>query len=77
MKTNLLIQFLSKDDPKSYFENITKLNTDINFNLEEYDKMKKENVQLIEEKNNLIEKNSELINKIEKLTEEKIILKKI
>ena len=66
-----LNSILSKDDPKSYFENITKLNTDINFNPEEYDKMKKENVQLIEEKNNLIEQNSELINKIEKLTEEK------
>ena len=66
-----LNMILSKDDPKSYFENITKLNTDINFNPEEYDLMKKENVQLKEENKTLMEQNSILINKIEKLTEDK------
>ena len=71
-----LNMILSKDDPKSYFENITKLNTDINFNPEEYDLMKKENLQLKEENKTLMEQNSILINKIEKLTEDKKMIEK-
>ena len=71
-----LNMILSKDDPKSYFENITKLNTDINFNPEEYDLMKKENIQLKEENKTLMEQNSILINKIEKLTEDKKLIEK-
>ena len=67
---------LSKDDPKSYFESITQLNNDINFNPEEYDSIKKENVQLKEENKTLMEQNSVLINKIEKLTEEKKLSEK-
>ena len=69
-----LNSILSKDDPKSYFENITKLNTDINFNPEEYNSMKKENVQLKEECKKLMQQNSELIIKIEKITEEKQLM---
>ena len=67
---------LSKDDPKSYFESITQLNNDINFNPEEYDSIKKENVQLKEENKTLMDQNSVLINKIEKLTEEKKLSEK-
>ncbi len=66
-----LNSFISKDDPKSYFENITKINNDINFNPEEYDLMKKENVKLKEENKTLTEQNSELKNKIEQLIEER------
>ena len=63
--------FLSKDDPKSYFENITKINTNnINFNPEEYNIMKEENIKLKKENNILIENNSLLKTKIEKLSEE-------
>ena len=62
---------ISKDDPKSYFGKINKLNTDINFNPEEYDLIKKENVQLKEENKTLMEQNSPPINKTEKLTEDK------
>ena len=67
---------LSKDDPKSYFENITKLNNDINFNPEEYDLMKKENVKIKEENKILMEQNSILKNKIEKITEERKLVEK-
>ena len=67
---------LSKDDPKSYFESITQLNNDINFNPEEYDSIKKENLQLKEENKTLMDQNSVLINKIEKLTEEKKLSEK-
>ena len=66
-----LNSILSNKDPKAYFDNITKLNLDINFNPEEYDLMKKENVQLKEENKELIEQNSELIKQIEKITEDK------
>ena len=63
--------FLSKNDPKSYFENITKINTNnINFNPEEYTSMKEENIKLKKENNILIENNSLLKTKIEKLSEE-------
>ena len=63
--------FLSKNDPKSYFENITKINTNnIDFNPEEYNLMKEENVQLKKENTTLIEHNSVLKTKIEKLDEE-------
>ena len=68
--------FLSKNDPKSYFENITKINTNnINFNpeeydSEEYDSMKEENIKLKKENNILIENNSLMKTKIEKLSEE-------
>ena len=63
--------FLSKDDPKSYFENITKINTNnINFNPEEYNIMKEENIKLKKENNILIENNSLMKTKIEKLSEE-------
>ena len=63
--------FLSKNDPKSYFENITKINTNnINFNPEEYDSMKEENIKLKKENNILIENNSLMKTKIEKLSEE-------
>ena len=65
-----LNSILSNKDPKAYFENITKLNNDINFNPEEYDLMKKENVQLKEENKELVEQNTELIKQIEKITEE-------
>ena len=66
-----LNSILSNKDPKAYFDNITKLNLDINFNPEEYDLMKKENVQLKEENKELVEQNSELIKQIEKITEDK------
>jgi len=59
-----LNSILSNKDPKAYFENITKLNNDINFNPEEYDLMKKENVQLKEENKELVEQNTELIKQI-------------
>jgi len=64
--------FLSKNDPKSYFENITKINTNTNidFNPEEYNLMKEENVQLKKENTTLIEHNSVLKTKVEKLDEE-------
>ena len=63
--------FLSKNDPKSYFENITKINTNnIDFNPEEYNTMKEENVKLKKENTTLIEHNSVLKTKIEKLDEE-------
>ena len=63
--------FLSKDDPKSYFENITKINTNnINFNPEEYNIMKEENIKLKKENSILIENNSLMKTKIEKLSEE-------
>ena len=67
---------LSKDDPKTYFENITKLNNDINFNPEEYDLMKKENVKIKEENKILMEQNSILKNKIEKIMEERKLVEK-
>ena len=66
-----LNQILSKDDPKSYFENITKLNSDINFNPEEYSSMKKENIKLKQENKTLMDQNSEMKDKIEKLSESK------
>ena len=66
-----LNSILSKNDPKSYFDNITKLNTTINFNPEEYNAIKEENAKLKEENKFLIEQNTELINKVEKITEEK------
>ena len=60
--------YLSKNDPKLYFENITKINTNnINFNPEEYNSMKEENVKLKKENTTLIEHNSVLKTKIEKL----------
>ena len=63
--------FLSKSDPKSYFENITKINTNnIVFNPEEYNIMKEENIKLKKENNILLEQNSVLKTKIEKLDEE-------
>ena len=63
--------FLSKNDPKSYFENITKINTNsINFNPEEFNILKEENIKIKKENNTLIEQNSILKNKIEKLSEE-------
>ena len=63
--------FLSKNDPKSYFENITNINTNnINFNPEEYNLMKEENVKLKKENAILVENNSVLKTKIEKLHEE-------
>ena len=63
--------FLSKNDPKSYFENITKINTNnINFNPEEYNLMKEENIKLKKENNFLIENNSLMKTKIEKISEE-------
>ena len=71
-----LNSILSNKDPKAYFDNITKLNLDINFNPEEYDLMKKENVQLKEENKELVEQNSELIKQIEKITEEKKLTEK-
>ena len=63
--------FLSKNDPKSYFENITNINTNnINFNPEEYNLMKEENVKLKKENASLVENNSVLKTKIDKLHEE-------
>ena len=63
--------FLSKNDPKSYFENITNINTNnINFNPEEYNLMKEENVKLKKENSSLLEHNSVLKTKIEKMHEE-------
>ena len=66
-----LNSFLSKNDPKSYFENITKINTNnINFNPEEYSLIKEENIKLKKENNILLEQNTVLKTKIEKLDEE-------
>jgi len=63
--------FLSNNDPKTYFENITKINTNnINFNPEEYNLMKEENIKFKKENNILIEDNSMLKTKIEQLSEE-------
>ena len=63
--------FLSKNDPKSYFENITNINTNnINFNPEEYSLMKEENIKLKKENSILIENNSILKTKIENISEE-------
>ena len=69
--------FLSKNDPKSYFENITNINTNnINFNPEEYSLMKEENIKLKKENSILIENNSILKTKIENISEESKIKEK-